>query len=69
MLKNRLYLWIGPSLLIIASVINLLNSKISNGLRITWLVLLPISIILTVIGIISHIRETRNRKNTAPNNK
>lgn len=69
MLKNRLYLWIGPSLLIIASVINLLNSKISNGLRITWLVLLPISIILTVIGIISHIRETRNRKKTAPNNK
>jgi hypothetical protein len=69
MLKNRLYLWIGPSLLIIASVINLLNSKISNGLRITWLVLLPVSIILTVIDIISHIRETRNRKNTAPNNK
>jgi hypothetical protein len=62
-------LWIGPSLLIIASVINLLNSKISNGLRITWLVLLPVSIILTVIDIISHIRETRNRKNTAPNNK
>lgn len=62
MLKKRGFLWIGPSLLIIASIINLLNSNISNGLRIAWLVLLPISIILTVTGVISHIREIRTKK-------
>ena len=49
------FLWLGPGLAAISGIINLLNSNISNGLRIAWYIITPISIIGTIYGIICHV--------------
>jgi cytochrome c-type biogenesis protein CcmH/NrfF len=46
--------WVAPFLVLVAGCINLINSELSNTLKIIWLCMFPIVIILLVVGIINH---------------
>lgn len=56
MFKNKKFMWVGPGLVVIAGIINLLNPGISNVIKVAWYVLLPLALVAVIYGIISHIR-------------
>lgn len=55
-LKPRGFQWIAPLLVLIIGVLNLSNRNLSETKRISWMILVFLSIILVIIGIINHYR-------------
>lgn len=55
-LKPRGFQWIGPLLGLISGILNLSIHSMPDRLRLSWKILVFLSIILVIIGIINHYR-------------
>jgi hypothetical protein len=59
LIKPRKYAWIGPICSVILGILYLTNRALSSNLRVSWYILLPIAVVISIMGIIAHVKTNK----------
>ena len=62
--RKRKWLWVGPLLIVLAGIVNLLNPSLPPALKNLWLILMPVALAITLFGINLHFQTGCGKFNT-----
>jgi len=58
--------WVGPTLLVISAIVNLMNPHLSPGLhKVWWFVMLPLTVLALGYSLYAYARERRCRRDAS----